>query len=171
MTRIGMQSIFGGDTGAIQTLSKMRAVVNAGLRDPLVIETARQIVEDSGASGRDELGKVYAIRDWMENHLSFIPDPLGVELLSTPRYLIERIQKTGMVSGDCDDTAILAAALGKAVGLRAKFRALGFRKPGAPFRHVVTYLLAAGQWANLDTTRNPRFSVPPSPTRVYEMGV
>lgn len=171
MTTMTLQTIFGGDLGAIQTLTKMKSLVNDALRDPLVVEQARQIVEDFGASGRDEIGKALAIHDWMENHLTFIPDPVGVELLATPHYLIQRIQRTGMVSGDCDDTAILSAALGKAVGLKAKFRAMGFRKPGAAFRHVVTYLLAAGRWVNLDTTRNPRFAVPPAPSRIYEMRV
>lgn len=164
------QMIFGGDLGAMQTLGRMRRLVNQSLADPLVIETARSIVENAGLQGRDELGKYLAIRDWMEEHLAFMPDPLGVELLSTPRYMLDRIRRTQFVSGDCDDAAILGAALGKAVGLRAKFRALGFVSPRRPFQHVYTLLLINGRWANLDTTRSQRFD-PPPPARVFELGV
>lgn len=164
------QFIFGGDIGAMQTLRRMQRLVNVSLGDPLVIETARSIVEGAGVQGRDEIGKYIAIRDWMEEHLSFLPDPLGVELLSTPRYMLTQIRQKQYVSGDCDDAAILGAALGKAVGLRAKFRALGFVSKRRPFQHVYTLLLVRGQWANLDTTRSQSFD-PPAPARVLELGV
>lgn len=164
------QFIFGGDLGALQTLRKMRSLVNASLADPLVIQTARNIVENAGVLGRDQWGKYLALRQWLEAHLQFLPDPLGVEVLSTPRYMVEHIQRQQFVSGDCDDGAILGAALGKAVGLPAKFRALSFVNPRRPFQHVYTLLLVNGQWANLDTTRSPRTD-PPPPVRVLELGV
>lgn len=164
------QFIFGGDLGALQTLHRMRRLVNDALADPLVIETARTIVETAGVLGRDQPGKYEAIRQWMTSHLAFLPDPLGVELLSTPRYLLTRIQQAQFVSGDCDDAAILGAALGKAVGLPAKFRALSFVNQSRPFQHVYTLLLVNGRWANLDVTRSPA-TVPPVPARVLELGV
>jgi len=170
MTTFSLQSILGGDFGAMQTLAKMRTLANAALRDPVVIETARRIVEDAGVLGRNEAGKFQAIRDWMLDHVQFLPDPVGVELLSTPRYMIDYIQRAYFVSGDCDDAAILGATLGKAVGLPAKFRALSFGSQGRPFSHVYTLLLVRGQWANLDTTRSTRFPPPPA-ARIIERGV
>ena len=170
MSSILLQSIFGGDMGSMQTLQRMRRLVNASLADPLVIEQARSVIENAGVLGRDEVGKYFAIRAWMDEHLAFLPDPLGVELLSTPRYMITKIRQAEFVSGDCDDAAILGAALGKAVGLRAKFRALGFVTRARPFQHVYTLLLIRGQWMNLDTTRSPQRD-PPSPVRTYELGV
>lgn len=170
MTTALRQAIFGGDLGSLQTLQRMKRIVNESLSDPLVIETARGIVEHAGILGRDEAGKYMAIREWMADHLAFMPDPVGVELLSTPHYMLARIRAAEFVSGDCDDAAILGAALGKAVGLRAKFRALGFSSRSRPFQHVYTLLLVRGRWANLDTTRSQRFD-PPRPVRVFELGV
>lgn len=170
MARTIREFIFGGDLGAMQTLRKMRQIVNLSLADPVVIEAARAIVEDAGVLGRDQLGKYLALRQWQEEHLQFLPDPIGMELLSTPRYMIQRVRQSQFVSGDCDDGAILGAALGKAVGLRAKFRALSFGSTGKPFQHVYTLLLVNGRWANLDTTRSPRTD-PPAPARVLELGV
>jgi transglutaminase-like putative cysteine protease len=170
MTTFSLQSILGGDFGAMQTLAKMRSLANAALRDPIVIEMARRIVEDAGVLGRNEAGKFEAIRQWMTERVQFLPDPVGVELLSTPRYMIDAIRRSEFVSGDCDDAAILGAALGKAVGLPAKFRALAFGAPTWPFSHVYTLLLVRGQWANLDTTRSSRFPPPPA-ARIIERGV
>ena len=118
-------SILGGDFGAMTTLAKMRAVANGGLVDPVVIETAHAVIENAGVLGRDEPGKAEAVREWLAEHLQFLPDPRGVELLQTPRYQVDRIRRLGFSTGDCDDAAILGAALGKAVGLRARFRAGG----------------------------------------------
>lgn len=170
MSSILTRFIFGGDFGAMQTLGRMRQAVNQSLTDPVVIETARSIVENAGCMGRDEPCKYAAIREWMEEHLQFLPDPYGVELLATPRYLLDQIRTRQFVSGDCDDTAILGAALGKAVGMKARFVAMGFGRPGAAFKHVTTHLLVAGRWANLDTTRSQRFD-PPAPTRVQTLVV
>lgn len=169
MTRLSLFTIFPGDMGAWQTLQHMRRLVNASLRDPVVVERARRIVEDAGVLGRDQANKALALRQWLEQCLTFMPDPRGLELLSTPRYLLTQIDQRGTVSGDCDDGAILGAALGKAVGFRAKFRALGFGRNG-PLVHVYTLLNVRGRWVNLDTTRSPRFP-PPRAARILEVEV
>lgn len=170
MAQMFQRFVFGGDLGALQTLRRMKQIANASLGDPLVIETARSIVENAGVLGRDQWGKYLALRQWIEEHVQFLPDPVGLELLSTPRYMLQRIRQAQFVSGDCDDAAILGAALGKAVGLRAKYRALSFVNQRRPFQHVYTLLLVNGKWANLDATRSPRTD-PPDPARVLELGV
>ncbi len=164
-----LYAIAGGDLGARQTLSRMRDAANSGLRDPVVIETARRIASE--APPRDTLGIVRAIYDYVSSHLHFVRDPRGVEALATPRYLLDRIATTHLVEGDCDDAAILTAALGKAVGLRAKFRALGFLHPQAPYAHVFTLLQAAGRWVRLDITRNDPLQAVPPTARTMELEV
>lgn len=170
MTTFSLQTIFGGDLGAMQTLHKMRKLANDALRDPVVIQTARRIVENAGVLGRNDADKFMAIRDWLAEHVQFMPDPVGIELLSTPRYMLDQIGRFYFVSGDCDDAAILGAALGKAVGLQAKFRALAFGSKSRPFSHVYTLLLVRKTWANLDVTRSQRAAPPPA-ARLIELGV
>jgi transglutaminase-like putative cysteine protease len=170
MALVTRRMIFGGDFGAMQTLQHMRRLANEALADPLVIETARGIIEAAGVAGRDQMGKYLALRQWLAEHLSFMPDPVGLELLSTPHYLLQQIQQRQFVSGDCDDAAILGAALGKAVGLPAKYRALSFVNQSRPFQHVYTLLLVQGRWANLDVTRSPA-GTPPAPARTLDLGV
>jgi len=144
-----------GDVGSATTLTRMAGMVNAALSVPLVIETAASIV--AHVPSRDYLGMAHAIRNWMQAHFKFVPDPVGVELLRDPDYQLREYMTRGKILGDCDDAAILGAALGKAVGIRAKFVAVAFRSPG-PLAHVYTVLTgsagrAIGSGVDLDVTR------------------
>ncbi len=151
--RITVHQIPAGDAGAFATLDRMRSLVNASLVDPVVIETARAIV--AAIAPRRYADQVAALRSWIADHFLFVKDPYGVELLSTPRLMLDTIAARFFVRGDCDDAAILAAALGKAIGLRARFVALGFVGPRAPLIHVFAQLNIPGGdvWREMDTSR------------------
>ena len=108
------------------------------------------------ASGlRDGTEQAVAIRGWLEDHVSLMRDPDGVEMLHGPKWQVRTALTQGIVNVDCDDVAMLAAALGKAVGLRARFVVVGFGSPKAPFRHVWTELASPGSnvWIECDITR------------------
>jgi len=73
-----------------------------------------------------------------------------------PRGLVQRSAgQRGVAQVDCDDVAMLGAALGKAVGLRARFVAVAFGPRGAPYRHVWAELgpRTNNVWLDMDTTR------------------
>lgn len=166
--RASVERIAGGDLGSFQTTGKMRGLVNGALTDPLVIETARSVV--TFCNSRDYDCRAQQIRSWLAEHFQFINDPYGVELLSTPRYLLNAIATRGYAQGDCDDVSILAATLGKAVGLRAKFVLVGFEGPRAPFRHVFTILRGSKSWYSMDVTKPQRPDLP-KVTRAQEVEV
>lgn len=129
----------------------MRSVVRASLRQEPVIRTATRIVMWYGA--RDQHAHARAIREYLESVFRFVPDPRGVETLRTPLYQLREIHDNGAVGGDCDDAAILGAALGMAVGIAAAFRIVKFRQ-GADYAHVYTILTPrAGGVIDLDVTK------------------
>lgn len=158
MTLVTRTSILSGDAGAASTLDRMRGLVNASLSVPLVVETATGIV--SSIPSRDYFGMAQAVRAWLARNFKFVPDPVGLELLRDPEYQLREWMTRGQIIGDCDDAAILGAALGKAVGINAKFVAVGFRDPG-PLVHVYAVLTgpvgraigSAGAGVDLDVTR------------------
>ncbi|MGE0347385.1 MAG: transglutaminase family protein [Gemmatimonadales bacterium] len=137
-----------GSLGIELTIFRMRRLVRGALGSPLLAETAAGIVAGSGSS----VEAAERIRAFLELVVEFTPDPDGSELLKSPRYMLREIQELGRVRGDCDDVAILGAALGRAVGLPARFVLLAFVH-GAPFEHVYTELLTADGWLELDTTK------------------
>lgn len=168
MATLNVRHIAAGDWGSFQTVGHMRRLVNTSLTDPLVIGTARSIVLT--CLPRDVVCRARAIRGWMLEHFAFVNDPRGVELVSTPRFMLDQVGARGVAQGDCDDAAVLGAALGKAVGLRARFVVVGFHSTRGRLSHVFTMLRAGPGWIELDVTRPSRGSHP-AVSRVHEVEV
>lgn len=98
-----------------------------------------------------------ALRAWLLTVWRFARDPAGVEMVSRPGAMLDEFRCVGYITGDCDDAAVLGAAIGKAVGFPARFVVLGFHGPRSPFTHVFTELMEGpGLWRDLDITRPPR---------------
>lgn len=168
MTRMTVGTIAFGTLGSMQTLQKMRSVINQSLTDPFVIEAARRLVASLPA--RDYDAQARAIRGFLTERFQFVRDPRGVEMLATPRYLLTQVARRYMVQGDCDDAAILGGALAKAIGLRVRLIAVGFFRKDAPLSHV--YAIVHGRrWWDLDTTRPARMLVEPPVTRTLSVEV
>lgn len=143
-----------GDAGTYAVLAHMRKVAREGALDPLVRHMAVRIVEN--VPGQDRRAQADAIRDWLIETTRFLPDPTNAELLHTPRRILEILQAgTPTVRIDCDDVAVLGAAVAGAIGLRARFVVVGFHAPDAPFRHVWTEIRPPNRarWIDLDITR------------------
>ncbi len=142
-----------GDIGTYITLGLMRSRVLADMALPGVRHLAITIA--SGAGSKDGTAQALAIRDYVESHTQFLRDPDGAEMLHSPRWQVQRLLTGNLVYVDCDDVAMLAACLGKSVGLKARFIVVGFVSPNAPYRHVWTELRSptGGPWVECDVTR------------------
>lgn len=135
-----------------------------------VIRTANGIV--AAVPPRDVNGQIASIRDWLDAHFRYLSDPVGVELLRDPNGGIQEIRRKGYTQGDCDEAATLAATLGMANGIPARFRALAFYSSNAPYTHVICDLLnAQRQWTPIDITKPASMEVPPTPTRTLTLPV
>jgi len=152
VTRFG---ILPGTLGTVQSVWAMRSLARSGRWHPLVRETAMLVVR---SAGRDAHEQAYALRDWLDSNVHFLRDPDDIEALHTPEAMLRLLLTHGPpLAIDCDDAAILAAALGGAVGLKSRFVVVGI-SPSSSFRHVWTELTAphgpqAGEWWEMDVTR------------------
>lgn len=149
--RYAVTSIERGDSGTYVTLRKMRELVNRSLALPIVRGTAVELARR--VPPRQRRAQIEAIREFLTERVQFLRDPVGVELLHAPDLLLRWIAERYYVTVDCDDVAMLGAALGKAMGLKARFRAVAFLDPNAPYSHVWTELFDGEQWRDLDVTR------------------
>jgi len=143
----------GGDAGTRATLETMRGLAHIQSASPIVRQTAIGIVR--GVAGTSAGLQARLIRDWVESRVLFLPDPLGTELLHAPDALIAHIHKEGIAHVDCDDVALLTATLGRSIGLRSRFVAVGF-SPKSPYQHVWSELAGpsgAPRWLPVDPTR------------------
>ena len=136
----------------------MRRLVNESLPEPSVRLQAARIVQ--GLTVSDPAGQLYALRGWLGRVWRFRRDPHGVELVHRPERLLDQFSSWGYVLGDCDDAAVLGAALGKALGFTSRFVVLGFFGPRMPFSHVYTEVRGPRGWVDLDVTRPPGWQLP-----------
>lgn len=145
----------------------MQALVNRSTRHPLVVNTARRIVAPLGRT--DVVHQWRAIRAWLAARWQFVPDPADVETVMTPPEQLARYRQDGVLRGDCDDAATLAAAFVKALGMRARFVVLGFFSPRDPYRHVYAEVQGPEGWLDFDITRGS--GVHPTPVRAATVEV
>ena len=144
----------GGDLQTWATVMRMRRLARQGMVHPVVRRQALEIV--AGIPGRDADAQIAALHQWLARHSWFVRDPKIAELLVSPWQQLADLTRQGILTYDCDDAAMLAAALGGAIGLRARFVVVGFRSRSAPFRHVWTELsppVRPPRWTALDVTR------------------
>lgn len=141
------------DLGTHLTMATMRFMATRDAMMPAVRLTASHIV--AGIGGSDGFEQAQAIREYVATHTEFLRDPDMVEMLHSPVWQVQQIQQRGIVQVDCDDVAMLAAALGKSIGLRARFVAVAFNGVNAPFRHIWAELSprSVNAWVDVDVTR------------------
>lgn len=98
------------------------------------------------------------IRAWIVSRFHFVRDPSGVELLKSPAYMLGEWERTGRITGDCDDAAILGASIALASGYRVRWVLLGFH-PRHPFKHVYAETSPTGRdpWTDFDVTKPAQF--------------
>ena len=105
-------------------------------------------------------GKAYAlearaVQDWVRDNIRYTRDVNNVETIATPEKTMEFGQ------GDCDDQAVLVAALLESIGHPTRFRAIacGSRR----FNHVLTETKIGTRWLTLETTESwPMGHIPPN---------
>jgi len=158
---------FGTAESASATMKKMAKRVRGCLQSREVIENANRII--APVRSRDKRAQIHAIDTWLSRRFRFVADPIGVELLRDPAEAIRSAVKNGYTQGDCDEAAMLAASLGMANGIPARFRALSFT-PNGPYTHVIADLFAGGEWVPLDITK-PQGMIVPAPTRTLTLAV
>jgi hypothetical protein len=144
-----------------QTIAGMVKLVRESLTEPDVREQAHSIVR--GCDGRDYGCQFRSLRAWLARVWRFRRDPWGVEWVTAPLRQLAYIRASGTMRGDCDDAAVLGAALGMALGFAARFVLLGFEPSPKVWAHVYTELLVPGLgWQDVDVTRPRDYRRPPA---------
>jgi hypothetical protein len=127
-----------GAAGIVQTMGVMRSWVNQAIDHPLIRRYAAQATEHVPRG--DQRQAALAIGEWVRAHVRYLPDPLHQENLThpgndKPTSVIQAIHAGKKVFGDCDDMAMLTAAMAKSIGMQPIFHGVG---RGKIFHHVYT---------------------------------
>lgn len=149
------------DSDAVKaTLKMMVAIARKYKRDATTINAARMILTQAGISDFrcEKPSGIRALQHWVRDHIVYVPDPRGVELLQTPPQTLK------LMTGDCDDKAILLATMLESVNCAARFMAVGgtgaeWSNDGEdwgsmtdpPYSHVLPQVRMGNSWLCLET--------------------
>lgn len=144
-----------GGRKAAETLRAMAGVIDSEYIDPDLIDLATTLATQ--AAEKDDAGIAGQILAWLRDYTVFVKDPDGVELLRAPLVMLGTIDARGVAAGDCDDIAMLGAAMCLAVGLPVELWAEGYDPdPRAPaLAHVFAVVNTPAGFLALDTQRGP----------------
>jgi transglutaminase-like putative cysteine protease len=139
-----------GPEGIRATLEIMRRLVRDARKTRDVRELALSLTAPTGSgNGKNYFGEVQALTSYVRDQIRYVQDVNEVETISPPSEVIR------LGAGDCDDKAILLAALLESIGHPARFVALAF-VPDL-FEHVLVESKIGQTWMPLETTEE----VPP----------
>jgi transglutaminase-like putative cysteine protease len=148
--QIQARLIPGGDAGVLgATLPRMQALIRQARVNALVRGAAARIV--GGCAPEDGACRVRRIYSWVKARIRFVPDPRRVELLHEPLAMLYTIRRQEWAAGDCDDMAILIAALLESIGTATRLRVVSIRGGDPPpLHHVFAEAKVDGAWVRLD---------------------
>jgi hypothetical protein len=131
-----------GPRGIWETLKIMSSFVRAGKKTSAVRTMAQTITQS--LPQKDYSGEVRLIHAYVRDRIRYVGDITDVETIQTPEITLQ------LLSGDCDDKAILLCALLESINHPTRFKAIGF-EPNV-YEHVYVETLIGTNWIPLETT-------------------
>ncbi len=128
-------SLAGGKAGNMQTLRMMKKVARERAGHPVVRKLALNILNYYGVQSHHYADEARAIGRWVQEKIRYVKDPNGIEQLHDPLTLIDQVQQ-GIARGDCDDMALLTAALLMSIGHSPKYRCVRYKTKFGHFNHI-----------------------------------
>lgn len=169
-----------GDTAVMNTIDKMKVIINDSAKNPYVRRYAEAILNKYKVSSYDWIGEAKAVHNWVRDNIRYTHDPLNVEYLQTPPVLLKLIERGERPMGDCDDMTMLSLSLLKSIGYPVGLKITSYNNSGK-FQHVYGMVkVAVGkagasgagnmtQWLPVETIKPDKefgFEAP-NPMRVY----
>jgi hypothetical protein len=131
-----MRKVGDGINGNLDTIEVMKKMAREFSRHDLVKRLATNILHYNNIPSHHYLDESRAIGEFVKKHIRYVKDPVGTESLQAPDMMIRMMQDVGYSMGDCDDMALLTAALLMSVGIRPRFRAVRYKEGEGNFNHI-----------------------------------
>jgi hypothetical protein len=146
---IKSQTLLPGEWGAKQTLSEMKRLTVEAIQSQVPRQLALQLI--GNGSVRNPSIFVDILKRWVLMHVTIVDE--FEELLISPIVMISEIVQLGKSAGDCDDIAMLSAAILASIGAQVRLQAR-FKQSDGSYAHVFCqYMFPYDQgWFDFDPT-------------------
>lgn len=126
-----LHEIVGWDTWPMEKrVAFLRDIVEDTSKDPAIVKKATSILTEAGVAVRDHRAAWGALLKWVQTNIRY-ENEWG-ERVQSPQYTLSHPQ----AGADCDDLAVLLAALGNSLRLPWKFTLSGRSHVGEKIRWV-----------------------------------
>lgn len=129
-----MGSIPEGREGIKATLKLMVQIARRTRATLPVRVNAQRIVQ--GCPTNDGMCEAASLQSWVRDNIRYVRDVRDVETIQFPEQTLQ------LKSGDCDDMALLLAAMLESIGFQTRFCAVGLN--GLNYSHVLTQVMVPG---------------------------
>lgn len=153
-----------GAKGNLKTVDYMVKMARNNCADPEVRQLAENILGYYNTKDMYYLDEAIAIGDYVKKFVRYVRDPNGVEMLTDPKTMIDKL-KRNEAKGDCDDMALLVATLLLAVGIQPYFVIVKYNKNSNGFNHIYVVVCEKNHGS-----KNPRRLVIDAIAKDYPIG-
>ena len=137
-----VKAIPDGRDGVAATLRAMADMVREYKKHPRIRDLAAQLTGD--LASKDYHAEAMRLHQYVRDEIRYLRDVRGVETVQTPTLTLD------LAVGDCDDKALLLAALLESIGHPTRFLAVGFQ-PGE-LDHVLVETKIGNHYLAAETT-------------------
>ena len=137
-----VKAIPDGRDGVAATLRAMADMVREYKKHPRIRDLAAQLTGD--LASKDYHAEAMRLHQYVRDEIRYLQDVRGVETVQTPTLTLD------LAVGDCDDKALLLAALLESIGHPTRFLAVGFQ-PGE-LDHVLVETTIGNHYLAAETT-------------------
>lgn len=135
------------------TVQRMRQIILESSQNDYVRKWAEKMIER--VPDRDARGEVDAIYMFLQDHTRYTRDPLGVEYIQTPPYVLKQLEIGNVPALDCDDYAVTGLSLLRSIGYKTGIRTAAYNKKKG-FSHVYGLVQIGPDWVVFDPVRKGR---------------
>jgi transglutaminase-like putative cysteine protease len=132
------------------SLNDLKLGVNKQLENAAHSEEVRHFAID--ITGDPNKDPILAIYQWVKNNLRYVPDPVDIELFTSPVRLVKSFHMNESIAEDCDGHAIFTTALYRSIGIPA--HVVFVNSNGGDIDHAITTVWSEklSRWIDVDTT-------------------
>lgn len=156
---------------SINTAEEMRRIIHESSKNHYVRSWAEHMI--SGIPDRDSNGEIQAIFLFIQKYMRYTNDPLGIEYVQTPPFILEKLEKGITPNLDCDDYTVLGLSLLRSLGYDTAIRLTGYNSK--EFEHVygMVYDRKYDDWIPFDAIRKdkPFRWEAPNPKVVFDIEI